>query len=120
MNPIHFMKRLILLALCLSLTAPVVFAAKGEKKAGKGNRKAVAALTKGADKNSNQKIDEDEVASLRDAFAKGGDDVKGLDRNANGKLDDDEITALNARLESRGKAKAERKEKAKGKKKQKA
>jgi hypothetical protein len=115
------MKRLLLLALCASLTIPSVFAAKeakGEKKAGKGNRKAVGALIKEADKNSNQKIDEDEVAGLREAFAKGGEDVKRLDRNANGKLDDDEITALNARLESRGKAKGEGKAKAKGRKKQ--
>ena len=112
------MKLTLLLALCLSFSVPAAFAAKGEKKAGKGNHKAVATLIKDADKNGNHKIDDDEVAGLRDAFAKGGEDVKHLDRNANGKLDDDEVTALNARLEARGKAKAEGK--AKGKKKQNA
>jgi hypothetical protein len=115
------MKRFLLLALCLSLSLPAAFAAKGDKKAGKGQRKATNALISGADKNGNLRLDDDEVTALRDEFAKGGEDAKSLDQNANGKLDDEEISSINARLNAHGKKKSgQAKAKDKGKKKQQA
>ena len=104
------MKQLILIATLVAIAMPAAFAAKADKKKpAKGDRKAVAGLVRGADKNSNHKIDDDEVAGLREAFGKAGDGAKMLDRDSNGSLDDAEIKAINARMEKRG----ERKRKAK-------
>lgn len=78
-------------ALGLASTLP---AQAGKGKAGKGNKKAMAAVLATYDKNSNGKIDGDEVDALKKDFAAGKPELKFLDTNNDGTLSDEEIAVI--------------------------
>ena len=86
-------RTLIIATAFLALAAP---AFAGKKKKDKGEMTAAQVLEK-FDTDKNGKIDGDEVAALRAAFA-GADaaKLKHFDTNGDGKLDDGEIAAIKA------------------------
>jgi Ca2+-binding EF-hand superfamily protein len=87
------MKKLLLIALSLSVTGLIAVAADGEKKERPAGN-ARAEMLKKYDKNNNGKIDEDE----REAFRKDreAEAIKKFDKNGDGKLDDSERAAARA------------------------
>ena len=72
---------------------------------GRGKRGHMRGQFRKADKNSNRKIDSDEIAELQKSLA-GSPTLSRLDRNKNGKLDDNEIDRVNKRLAHGGKRKS--------------
>ncbi len=110
---------LVLCALGLALPTSAL-AAKGAKKAGKGDkteRREKAKIIREYDKNSDGKIDGDEKDALRKAFETDKSaTMKSLDSNSNGKLDDSEIDALKVHAKggkgaAKGKAKGAKQKK---------
>jgi hypothetical protein len=87
------MKRILIIltivALGLSFTIPAQAA-----KPGKEGRKGRKALLATYDKNSNGKIDGEEVDALKKDFAAGKPELKSLDANNDGTLSDEEIGAV--------------------------
>jgi len=98
------MKRILsiltIVALSLAITAPVQ-AGKGGKK---GNKKAMADILATYDKNSNGKIDGDEVEALKKDFAAGKPELKALDTNGDGSLSDEEIAAIGGKKHKKKKS----------------
>lgn len=98
------MKRILsiltVLALGAAFTAP---AQAGKGKAGKGDKKAIAAILAEYDKDGNGKIDGDEVTALRKDFADGKASLKILDKNNDGTLSDEEIAAVVAKKKKKNK-----------------
>jgi len=87
------MKKLLLIALSLSVTGLMALAADGEKKERPAGN-ARAEMLKKYDKNSNGKIDDDEREAMRkDREAEA---IKKFDKNGDGKLDDSEREAARA------------------------
>ena len=83
-------------ALFLALLAPA-YAAKADRKKPAADNAANAAILKKFDTNANGKIDGDEAAALRKAFADGKDQtLKALDKDGDAKLSDEEIAAVAA------------------------
>lgn len=108
----------LLFAFAIAMTTPAFAAKKGAEGKGKSAKHGLA--LKKLDKNSNKQIDGEEIASLKDAFAKAPDDSKlkkRLDHNGNGTLDDKEIERLNKRMAAGGGKDGKKGKKASGKKK---
>jgi hypothetical protein len=106
----------IFIAFFIALSSPTFAAGK---RAGKGKRAQHGLALRQIDKNSNHQIDGDEIAVLKEKFAKAPADgriKKRLDRNTNGQLDDDELAALNKQLTKRAAKKAGGGQAKKGKK----
>jgi hypothetical protein len=89
----YAMKRLLVIALSLSVTGLIAMAAEGEKKE-RPAANARAEMLKKYDKNSNGKIDEEEREAMRkDREAEA---IKKFDKNGDGKLDNSEREAARA------------------------
>ena len=87
------MKKLLVIALSLSVTGLVAMAADGEKKERPAGN-ARAEMLKKYDKNSNGKIDEDEREAMRKD--REAETIKKFDKNGDGKLDESERQAARA------------------------
>jgi Ca2+-binding EF-hand superfamily protein len=74
--------------LMLAVGAPSAFAKKP-----KGEKKAEADVFARYDKNTDGKLDAEEIEMLKKAFAS-DPDLKKFDTNSDGKLDDNEIAAI--------------------------
>lgn len=77
----------IIALLVLALGTPAAFAKKP-----KGDKAGGDVFSK-YDKNSNGKLDPDEIEAIKKAFASDAD-LKKYDTNSDGKLDDNEIAAI--------------------------
>ena len=89
-----FHRSVFVTAAILAFAAP---AFAGKKKKNNADGMTAAQVLEKFDTNHNGKIDGDEVAALRAAFAGAdADKLKHFDTNGDGKLDDSEIAAIKA------------------------
>ncbi len=87
-------------ALSLSLTVPAEAGKKGKK-----GKKGGADILATYDKNSNGKVDGDEVEALKKDFAAGKPELKALDTNNDGSLSDEEVAAVGGKQKKKKKNK---------------
>ncbi len=92
---------------CLSLLAPGLASAKGNKPT-KEQKSAAKAILAKYDTNSNGKLDDSEIAALKKDYAAGNEaDAKVFDVNNGNTLDDSEIATLESCLKAKHKKKSE-------------
>ncbi len=98
------MKRILSILTIAALSLSLVVPAEAGKK-GKKGKKGSADLLATYDKNSNGKIDGDEVEALKKDFAAGKPEIKALDTNNDGSLSDEEIAAVGGKQKKKKKNK---------------